>query len=66
MKGTPLQKYIDFMRCGFLSQDAKAGNGGKEVIDTFVRCLRHEPPPKEGFASVRDLLDYRYEDIAMP
>jgi len=62
---TPLQKRIIEVHRGFLEEDAKSGNGGADVITALLDFCRH-PPPVHIFASIREYLDYRYVDVAMP
>ena len=52
------------IRQGFLDGDAEGGNGGAEVLQTLINFCNHSHPPPENFSSVRDYLDYRWEDIA--
>ncbi|KAL8729125.1 MAG: hypothetical protein Q9166_004956 [cf. Caloplaca sp. 2 TL-2023] len=61
---TPLERRIDAIRQGLLAGDKEEGNGGAEVLRTLINFCHHPDPPCEGFSSVRDYLDYRWEDIA--
>ncbi|KAL9007938.1 MAG: hypothetical protein Q9173_006887 [Seirophora scorigena] len=61
---TPLERRINDIRHGLLAGDKEEGNGGAEVLETLIKFLYHAAPPNEGFSSVRDYLDYRWEDIA--
>ncbi|KAL9029777.1 MAG: hypothetical protein Q9196_002019 [Gyalolechia fulgens] len=61
---TPLERRVNAMRQGFLSGDQEGGNGGAEVLETLSNFCHHSQPPRQGFCSVRDYLDYRYGDIA--
>lgn len=62
---TPLQRRIAEVHRGFLDEDSIAGNGGADVLKTLLEFSRHSPPLHD-FATVREYLDYRYVDIAMP
>ncbi|KAL8937593.1 MAG: hypothetical protein Q9216_004351 [Gyalolechia sp. 2 TL-2023] len=61
---TALGGRIDDIRRGLLGGDEEEGNGGAEVIENLIRFCYHVEPPREGFSSVREYLDYRWEDIA--
>ncbi|KAL8840005.1 MAG: hypothetical protein Q9170_001489 [Blastenia crenularia] len=61
---TPLERRIDGMRHDLLAGDQEGGNGGSEVLGTLISFCHHTQPPREGFCSVRDYLDYRYADVA--
>ena len=65
MSDTPLQNRVSEIRRGLLEQDAIAGNGGADIVAALLDFCRHSPPATD-FASVREYLDYRYEDVAMP
>lgn len=65
MTDTPLQQRISAVHHGFLSEDAIEGNGGIDVINALMDFCRH-PAPRTEWASVRQYLDYRYRDVAMP
>ena len=65
MSDTPLQKRFGEIHEGFLKGDRDMGNGGIEVINAWVDFCRHSPPHQE-FRTVREYLDYRHIDIAMP
>lgn len=60
---TPLQRRMHEIRQGFLDGDKEdGGNAGAEVLQELIEFCRHEHPEK--FSSVREYLDYRYDDIA--
>ncbi|KAF7915160.1 uncharacterized protein EAE98_011245 [Botrytis deweyae] len=60
---TPLQRRMHEIRQGFLDGDEEdGGNAGAEVLQELIDFCRHEHP--EEFSSVREYLDYRYDDIA--
>ncbi|KAM0156434.1 hypothetical protein ACHAQE_006405 [Botrytis cinerea] len=60
---TPLQRRMHEIRQGFLDGDKEdGGNAGAEILQELIEFCRHEHP--EGFSSVREYLDYRYDDIA--
>ncbi|KAL8644291.1 MAG: hypothetical protein Q9210_007325 [Variospora velana] len=61
---TPLARRISDIRTCLLACDDEEGNGGAEVLETLIRFCYHAEPPRERFSSVRDYLDYRWEDIA--
>lgn len=65
MSDTPLQKRISEVHQGFLQEDAVIGNGGIDVINALIDFCQH-PQPKTKFSGVREYLDYRYKDVAMP
>ncbi|KEF57258.1 uncharacterized protein A1O9_05175 [Exophiala aquamarina CBS 119918] len=56
---TPLQK-----RIWEISRDLER-NGGKDIITTLTQFFQHSPPTTD-FTDVREYLEYRYEDVAMP
>ena len=62
---SPLQALIDSTIEGFRKQDAVKGNEGKEVIDRLIDFCNHMPP-KKAFTSLRQFLDYRAIDAAVP
>ena len=61
---TPLGRRLTAIRQGLLTGDEEEGNGGAEVLQTLIDFCNHAEPPREDFRSVRDYLDYRWEDIA--
>ncbi|KAL8951635.1 MAG: hypothetical protein Q9222_002396 [Ikaeria aurantiellina] len=61
---TPLERIIDAFRNGLLAADQDAGNGGVEILETFVQFCNHTEPPRQGFRSMSEYLDYRWEDVA--
>lgn len=51
------------IRQGFLDGDKEdGGNAGAEVLQELIDFCRHEHPQE--FSSIREYLDYRYDDIA--
>ena len=63
---TPLEKQMSAIRQGLLAGDEENGNGGAEIIETLIDFFNHPNPPREGFSSVRDYLDYRLQDTGSP
>lgn len=55
---------MDAIRQGLLAGDEEEGNGGAEVLQTLINFCHHAVPSRKEFSSVRDYLDYRWEDIA--
>lgn len=58
---SPLQQHLLTIREGLLRGDEEEGNGGIEVLQETIEFCRHRPP--SDFKSVRQYLDYRYEDV---
>lgn len=50
------------IRQGFLDGDKEEGNGGIEVLQKLIEFCRHPHPAN--FVSMREYLDYRFDDIA--
>jgi hypothetical protein len=50
------------IRQGFLDGDRDEGNGGVEVLEKLIEFCRHKHPG--AFVSMREYLDYRFDDIA--
>lgn len=50
------------IRKGFLDGDEEEGNGGAEVLQKLIEFCRHKHP--RDFTSIREYLDYRFDDIA--
>lgn len=48
---------------GFQKADSIAGNGGREVIETFGRCCKNLRPAKE-FQTLDEYLEFRHHNIA--
>lgn len=61
---TPLERRLTAIRQGLLVGDEEEGNGGAEILQTLIDFCNHAEPPRGDFSSVRDYLDYRWEDIA--
>ena len=60
---TPLEKEMSKLRQGLLAGDEEKGNGGAETLETLIDFFYHPIPPREGYGTVRDYLNYRLEDI---
>lgn len=60
---TPLQREMSALRQGLLAGDEEKGNGGAETLETLIDFFYHPIPPREGYSSVREYLNYRGEDI---
>lgn len=58
---SPLETAMRDLREDFLRCDAERGNGGHDVLQYLIEFYEHPPPPQ--FTSVRDYLDYRFEDV---
>ncbi|KAL9577118.1 MAG: hypothetical protein Q9212_006574 [Teloschistes hypoglaucus] len=59
----PLEAAMRDLREGFLRCDEERGNGGRDVLRYLTEFYEHPTPPT--FTSVRDYLDYRFEDAGI-
>ncbi|KAL8650407.1 MAG: hypothetical protein Q9226_005155 [Calogaya cf. arnoldii] len=63
-EATPLEARLDAIRRGFLAGDEEGGgNGGAEILETLINFYHRVEPPREGFSSIRQYLDYRWTDV---
>ncbi|KAI4620552.1 uncharacterized protein J4E87_007240 [Alternaria ethzedia] len=60
-----LQKAMHATIQGLHDQDGIIGDGGAEVVARLMDFINHPPPPTE-FHSLREFLDYRIIDAAVP
>lgn len=60
---TPLERRLNGIREGLLAGDMEKGNAGAEILQTLIDFCYHADP-REEVGSVRNYLDYRWEDIA--
>ncbi|KAL8764459.1 MAG: hypothetical protein Q9203_007102 [Teloschistes exilis] len=58
----PLEAAMRDLREGFSRCDEEKGNGGRDVLKYLTEFYEHPTP--SAFKSVRDYLDYRFEDAA--
>ena len=58
-----LQKHISCVMQGFLKADSIAGNGGREVIETFGQVWNNLRPAKE-HQTLDEYLEFRHRNIA--
>ena len=64
-RDTPLERRLSAIRQDLLTADEEGGNGGAEVLQTFIDFCFHPDPPHEEFGSVRAYLDYQWADAAV-
>jgi hypothetical protein len=60
-----LQKAMQATIQGLHEEDGIVGDGGAEVAARMLEFISHPPLPAK-FHSIREFLDYRIKDVAIP
>jgi hypothetical protein len=60
-----LQKAMQATIQGLHEEDGIVGDGGAEVAARMLEFISHPPLPAK-FYSIREFLDYRIKDVAIP